>query len=290
MSTTRTIAFATCVDEPHLVSDDRLLIAPLRALGFSVVPLVYDRDPLPPDLAGIVVRSCWDYHRQPDLFLNWLAAVEARGIPVWNPPAALRWNLDKHYLRELAAAGIDVPRTIFIPRGPGPYLSQLLAEHRFHEVVVKPAVSLSAYRTFRCDPTTAADHQTDFAEALADGAVLVQAFVPAVQTAGELSLVFLDRRYSHAVRKRPRAGDFRVQADHGGTRETCEPPAWILARAEACLAAVPGPLLYARVDGIEHDGTFSLMELELIDPVLFLAHAADAPQRLAEAIAGRVHA
>ena len=180
----RTIAFATCIDEPHLIADDRLLIAPLRALGFNVVPLIYDRDPLPPDLAAIVIRSCWDYHRQLELFRGFLANIEARGIPVWNPPAVLRWNLDKHYLRELAAAGISIPRTVFVPRGPAPALADLLATHGFTDVVVKPAVSLSAYRTFRSHPARAAADQPGFAEALADGAVLVQAFVPAVETAG----------------------------------------------------------------------------------------------------------
>lgn len=284
----RTIALATCADEPHLHSDDRLLIAPLRALGFEVVPLIYDRDPLPPDLAAVVIRSCWDYHRQLDVFRNFLANLEARGVAVWNPPAVLRWNLDKHYLRELASAGVTVPRTVYVPRGPAPALADLLTTHGFHDVVLKPAVSLSAYRTYRSHPARAAADQPRFAEALADGDVLLQDFVPAVATAGELSLVFLDRRYSHAVRKRPRPGDFRVQTDHGGTREPCDPPAWIVERAAACIAHIPGPLLYARVDGIEVDRDFILMELELIDPVLFLAYHPDAAQRLATAIAVHV--
>jgi len=284
----RTIAFATCADEPHLISDDRLLIAPLRAHGFTIVPLVYDRDPLPPDLAAIVIRSCWDYHLQPDVFLGFLAAVEPRQVPIWNPPSILRWNLDKHYLGELAAAGVSVPHTIYVPRGPAPALADLLAEHHLTDVVLKPAISLSAHRTWRSDPTQAAAHQSTFAEALAHGDMLVQPFVSAVESEGELSLVFLERVYSHAVRKRPRPGDFRVQADHGGTREAVEPPAWIVERAAACLTHIPGPLLYARVDGIATDGEFQLMELELIDPVLFLAYHPAAPQRLADAIATRI--
>lgn len=284
----RTIAFATCADEPHLIADDRLLIAPLRAHGFTVVPLIYDRDPLPPDLAAIVIRSCWDYHLQPDVFRGFLAAVEPRQVPIWNPPDILRWNLDKHYLRELATAGVAVPRTLYVPRGPAPALAELLAEHDFTDVVLKPAISLSAHRTWRSDPRQATAHQSTFAEALARGDMLVQAFVPAVESVGELSLVFLDRVYSHAVRKRPRPGDFRVQADHGGTREPIDPPTWVIERAAACLAHIPGPLLYARVDAIVTDDSFQLMELELIDPVLFLAYHPEAPQRLADAIAGRI--
>ena len=284
---TRTIGFLTS-DEVGLAEDDRRLVAPLERRGFKIVPLVWDAAPPAEPPAAIVVRSCWDYHRKQAAFKRWLAAAEQGPVPVWNPPAVLRWNLDKHYLRDLAARGVAIPRTVFVPQGAATSLAALLDEHGLAEVVVKPAVSLSAYRTWRSDPGQAGAHQAEFAALLADGAALVQGFVPEVLTAGELSLVFVEREFSHAVRKRPRAGDFRVQMDHGGTREPYTPPAWMITRAAACLDAVPGPLLYARVDGFEVDGELVLMELELLDPVLFFGVEPAAAERMAAAIAARL--
>lgn len=280
----QTIAFVTSAAEAPFTADDRLAIAPLERLGYAVVPLVWDAEPVPDGLAAVVVRSCWDYHVKVERFRGWLAELEGRGVTVCNPARVVRWNLDKFYLRELAAGGVQIPRTVFVPRGPAPALTELLAEHGIAEAVIKPAVSLSADRTWRCERAGAAGLQAAFAGVLAGGGALVQAFVPEVLTEGELSLVFFARRYSHAVRKRPRAGDFRVQVDHGGTREPCAPPEWVVARASECLALVDGPLTYARVDGIVVGDEFVVMELEVIDPVLFLGYAAEAPERFAAAI------
>ena len=283
----RTIAFATSSAEAPLTADDRLAVASLASLGYAVVPLVWDTGPLLDGLAGIVIRSCWDYHVKVAAFRTWLDELERREIPVWNPVHALRWNLDKLYLRELAAGGVAIPQTLFLSQGPALALSELLTTHGISQAVIKPSVSLSADRTFRVDARSTLGWQPAFEELLTSGRVLVQAFVPEVQTEGELSLVFFDRRFSHAVRKRPRAGDFRVQVDHGGTREPCTPPAWVVARAAECLALASGELPYARVDGIVVGDELVIMELELIDPVLFLAYAPGAAERFAEALAGR---
>lgn len=283
----RTIAFLTS-EGVGLAEDDQRLVAPLRQRGFEVIPLVWDGEAPTTEPAAIVVRSCWDYHRKPAAFLGWLDTVERGRTPVWNRPAVLRWNLDKRYLRELTARGVTVPRTVFVPQGPAPELARVLEEQGMAEVVIKPAVSLSAYRTWRSDPDQAPAHQDEFAASLAEGTVLVQAFVPEVLTEGELSLVFIERRYSHAVRKRPRSGDFRVQVDHGGTREAAAPPAWVIERAARCLGTIPVPLLYARVDGVVVGEEFVVMEMELLDPVLFLEFAAGAADGIADAIATRL--
>lgn len=278
------IAFVSAASEPPFNTDDAHAIAPLEARGHTVVPHVWDAGALPDDTAAVVVRACWDYHRKVTEFRAWLDTLEHHDVVVINAVSVLRWNLDKFYLRELADAGVPIPPTVFVPRGPAPSLVSLLAEHGFAQAVVKPAVSLSADRTWRCDVETAAAQQHDFAALLAGGGALVQAFVPEVQTDGELSVVFFEGRFSHAVRKRPRAGDFRVQADHGGTRASMTPSESIVAQAAECLARARRSPSYARVDGIVVGDTFVLMELELIDPVLFLAYAPAAAERFAAAI------
>lgn len=278
------IAFVSAATEPPFNSDDSHAIAPLQARGHQVVAHVWDAGPLPVEIDVVVVRACWDYHRKAPEFRAWLDALEEREVTAINRVSLLRWNLDKLYLRELADAGVPIPPTVFVPRGEAPDLGGLLVEHGFTQAVVKPAVSLSADRTWRCDRDTAAAQQHDFDALLATGGALIQAFLPEVQQDGELSVVFFDGEYSHTVRKRPKPGDFRVQAEHGGSRESCEPPTWVVAQAAEWLAHAPGSPSYARVDGIVVGDQFVLMELELIDPVLFLGYAAHAAERFAAAI------
>ncbi|HET8775092.1 MAG TPA: hypothetical protein VFP80_14925, partial [Thermoanaerobaculia bacterium] len=176
------IALVTWRGLPELAADDRLLRDALVRRGVDVRAVVWDD----PDAGwrsfdAIVVRSTWDYHKRLDEFRAWLDRME--GLPLWNPPAVLRWNTHKSYLFDLQARGIAIVPTLLVPRGQG--------------FIVKPAVSATAFRTER--------HETDCD-------VLVQPFVPEIVTDGELSFVFLGRRFSHAVRKRAASGDFRVQS------------------------------------------------------------------------------
>lgn len=287
----RTIAFATWQGLPDLTADDRLAVAPLATHGVRVVP--YDwQGPMPDGLDAVVLRSCWNYHLEEAAFRAWLDALEARGVPVLNPVAVARWNLEKGYLRALAARGVRLPTTAWVARGAATPLAELLDGHGLDHVVVKPSVSGTAYRTWRTSRERAAADEAAFAGLVADAGVLVQAFVPEVLVAGEVSLVFVRGAFSHAVRKRPAAGDFRVQSDFGGSRERFSPAPRLLAQAEHVLAAVAAELgqvgedlLYARVDGIEVDDAFVLMELEVLDPELYLAQDPAAPGRFADAIA-----
>jgi hypothetical protein len=174
---------------------------------------------------------------------------------------------------------------VWVERGAQIDLATLLRDHGLDAAVIKPVISLSAYKTWRTSLAEAQAHQAAFDQLVAEQGVMVQAFIADVTTQGELSLVFLGGSYSHTVCKRPRDGDFRVQADFGGTRAAMVPPAHVLAQAQAIVELVREPLLYARVDGIDVGDRFLLMELELIDPVLFFAYDHAAPQRFAEALA-----
>lgn len=280
----RTLAFATFDQEPTLVEDDRRVEPLLKARGIRLIPWVWDRDPMPKDLAGVVVRSCWDYHIKTAAWRRWLDALDAQPIPVANPSDVLRWNLDKHYLRELEARGAILPQTCFVSQGDPRPLEQILEEQGLDHAVVKPTISLSAHQTWRTDRQLAPSQAQAFAQLVQARDVMVQAFVPEVLTSGELSMIFLGGQYSHTIQKVPKAGDFRVQGDFGASRLRIEPSPHLLDQARAILQAVPKPLLYARVDGIPVDGQFVLMELELIDPYLFLEFDEAAPPRLADAI------
>jgi glutathione synthase/RimK-type ligase-like ATP-grasp enzyme len=281
-----TILFATSAEFSGLTDDDRSAADALRGRGFRVRPLVWSDRAAVGD-ATVVVRSAWDYHLRPDEFLAWIDALAAAGARLVNPAPTLRWNLHKRYLLELAADGVAIPPTELVPRGATTTLRTIAARLDADRLVVKPAISLSASGTWRTHITD--DAEPRFAAQREGADLLVQRYVPDV-TDGELSLVYFAGRYSHCVRKLPAPGDFRVQAEFGGTRQPWRPDAAALATADRIVARHAADAVYCRVDGIVTAAGFVLMELELIDPVLFFAHDPAAVDRFAAALAARIAA
>jgi hypothetical protein len=283
------VALATCSALPDLDDDERLVIPALAALGVDAVPLVWD-DPSAawdePDL--VVIRSTWDYSDRRDEFLRWAASLRC----VLNPLPVLTWNTDKVYLRDLAAAGIAVVPTVWIePGAPANPIS--LPDG---EVVVKPAVSSGARNTSRYRAREELAVRSHVDRLIAAGrTVMVQPYVTSVDHAGETALIFLDGSFSHSVRKGP-----LLQGD-GGTEDLLWVPEQIsagdagddeLLLAEHALDAVPfdrDDLLYARVDVVRGpDGLPMVLEVELAEPSLFLAHGESAARQLAAGIARRL--
>jgi hypothetical protein len=280
-----TIGLATCRKVPDLTPDDRLLASEVRRRGAEVVSVLWDDDSVDWGVFdSLVLRSVWDYHHRVDEFRAWLDRLERARVRVWNPIPMVRWNLHKSYLEELAGAGIPVVPTVRLARGSLADLGALLAEKGWARAVVKPAISASAHETWLLEIAEAGERQARFAALLAERDLLVQRFEPAVRERGEWSLLFFGGVYSHAMLKRPGAGDFRVQEELGGSSTLTEPPEGLVEQAQRILARWSEPPLYARVDGIDLDGTFTLMELELIEPVLFLGSHPQAPARLADAL------
>jgi glutathione synthase/RimK-type ligase-like ATP-grasp enzyme len=203
---------------------------------------------------------------------------------VWNPPATVLANLDKRYLADVAAAGIEIVPIAYVERGRTQSLRTVLERHNWTGAVVKPAVSASAFGTWRTSVEAAGADQGRFDEDVMQRALLVQPFAEEVVTSGEWSIVFFDGEYSHAVLKKPASGDFRVQEELGGHPEPRNPSRHIVEQARRVLSFAPTRLLYARVDGIERDGRFVLMELEINEPFLYLASSSGAGKRFADAI------
>lgn len=286
---TRPIALATHRGLPELAPDDRLLGPALARRGLPSFAAVWDDPSIPwGEVGAVVVRSTWDYHRRTAEFLAWIARVEDLGVTILNPPATLRWNHDKRYLRDLADAGADiVPTAWILPEEPRA-LGDVLADRGWDRAVVKPAISASAHETFLVDGASLSESESAWSRLLRQGVVLVQPFIEEVANEGEWSLCFFSGAFSHAVCKRPLAGDFRSQAEFGGELRVAEPPSGSVEAARRLLDASQRRWIYARVDGVMVGGRFLLMELELIEPGLFLDLEPEAPGRFAGAIAAEV--
>ncbi len=252
---------------------------------------VVDWDDAGIDWAGfalVVVRSVWDYTRRRGELLDWAARVAALA-PLANPPEILRWNSDKRYLLDLARAGVPVvPTTIAAPGEPVAWPEG--------EVVVKPTVSAGSIDTDRYPRARRAEARAHVARLHADGrTAMVQPYLSAVESRGETALVFLDGAMVHAVRKGPMLMPGLVTVGGLFVEEDIRPAMAGSAErrvAEQTLAAIPGrdaPLLYARVDVVfSDDGEPLVLELELVEPSLFLAYAPGVADALVRAIARRV--
>jgi glutathione synthase/RimK-type ligase-like ATP-grasp enzyme len=279
------VAFVTCERLPDLHDDDRLVATALQHRGFHLTPAVWtDAEVEWRQFASVVIRAAWDYHLDAARYAAWLHRCDTEQVNLWNPAAAVLANIDKRYLAGFADAGVPIVPIEYVARGQRQSLRTLLERRNWTRAVVKPAVSASAFGTWRTSLATAAADQARFEEEAMVRALLVQPFADEVVTAGEWSIVFFDGAYSHAVLKTPASGDFRVQEELGGRGEPRDPPAAIVEQARRVLAHAGTPLLYARVDGIERDGTFLLMELEVNEPFLYIASSSGASERFADAI------
>jgi glutathione synthase/RimK-type ligase-like ATP-grasp enzyme len=277
------VALATFRELPAIAPDDAPVADALRRSGVAVSAAIWDDPGIDwRSFDTVVIRSTWDYHLRPAEYAAWVRQFTAGGTRLWNPPGAVLWNVHKGYLADLARWGITVAPTEHVTGGTASDLRSVLARRGWDEAVVKPAVSVGAVGTWRA--FLAAPDEARFAEQVRAADLLIQPYLPEVESAGEWSLVFLDGAYSHAVRKRPAPGDFRVQEHLGGTAERAEPSAGLITQAAAAVAAVDGPLLYARVDGVERGGCLLLTELEITEPYLYLGMADGAADRFAEAI------
>jgi glutathione synthase/RimK-type ligase-like ATP-grasp enzyme len=284
------VALLTCAELPRLAlegpppeldPDSELLLPALESLGAQAEPAVWNDPEL--DLSRFdvaVLRSTWDYHEHAREFRDWVARAAAQ-TELWNRPRTVTWNMDKRYLRALEQAGVPVVPTLWASGGDD--VERPLREREWGEVVVKPAVDLAARNLVRTDGAGAAREVRARA-----GQLLVQPYLPSLEAEGELSLAFVDGDLLHAIRKRPASGDFRVQPQYGGSAEVVEPPAEAVEVARRALGCAPEPWLYARVDMVRGlDGSLCVIELELIEPLLFLAWSAGSTDRLARAICAR---
>ncbi len=221
----------------------------------------------------------WGYHRDHGRWMQACATWEAGGVRMLNPPSVLGWNSDKSYLGRLADQGVAIPDTIWVDGPTQGHADAAFDRFGTDRIVVKPRVSGGAYKTLRLS-------RGERMDGAPEGPAMIQPYLPTIESEGETSLLFFGGRLSHAVGKRPVAGEFRVQVQYGGGYTAlAEPPAGALALAEQTLAAIGEDLLYARIDmARDAECGWLLMEAELIEPDFYLGSAPEGGRRFAEAV------
>jgi glutathione synthase/RimK-type ligase-like ATP-grasp enzyme len=260
-----------------------LLVAALEQQSINVVVSPWDNETDWGSVPLVVVRSPWDYTDAHEEFLSWARSVAA-ATQLVNPLEVLEWNSHKSYLLALASAGVSTVATTLVRRGASDAdQARALATYP-GEIVIKPAVSVGAIGALRAasDSLAAVSHLASLTSA---GDVLVQPLALAVLADGESSLIYFGGQFSHAIRKLPADGDYRVQEHHGGRVVPHVPTDDEFAVAAATLAAAPAATAYARVDLVQVDGSAAIMELEAIEPQLFLDHDVGAAARFATHLA-----
>jgi hypothetical protein len=281
------VLFATYGAQPGLTEDDQHFARALERRGVQVCAAAWD-DPAAAwsSAAAVVIRSTWDYHLRRADFLTWVARVSA-ATTLYNDARAVRWNSHKSYLAEIARRGVPVIDTVFASVGSNLDLTAVAREHGWRDVVVKPAVSASAHETRRFDVPDRAEGQAHLDRLLATRDVMVQPHLAALAEQGELSLLFARGRFTHAVRRRSALVDGHVMpksAPADAPAAAIECAARVLEAAGALTGVSPNEMLYSRVDLAATGSDCVLLELELIEPSLFLVHAPNEAEAFAAAL------
>lgn len=283
------LALATCADLPSWEVDDEPFHRALAGLGVEVDRPIWS-DPSVDWSAfdACLIRTTWDYQDRLAEFLVW-AARAAAATRLFNPLDIVRWNTHKGYLLELAGRGIEIVPTVLLAAGSRPDLGRLLDERGWRRAFLKPAVGATSRETLPFDRSDLRPAEAHLERLLPAEDLLLQPYLDRVETEGERSLIHLDGRLSHAVRKVPVAGDYRVQDDFGARDERVEATAAERDLARRTLESLGRTLLYARVDLLNGpDGRPLLGELELVEPSLFFRHAPEAAGWLARSILDRI--
>ncbi len=282
----RRVAFLTLSNPAGFVIDDDLAIAPLAKRGWQVETLPWNRPGVDwRRYELVVIRSTWDYQHHAEKFLAVLETIERSGTRLENGSETARWNMAKTYLRELAMHGVEIVPTFWRDRlGPGE-LAPLFEELRSDEGVIKPVMSANAEGAWRLDRALVRERAPEIEAYFANRPLMLQPFERSIVEEGEYSMIYLNGVHSHSILKVPKRGDFRVQEEHGSEIILIKPEPALLAAGNAAIAAIGQKLLYARADLVRSGDGFRVMELELVEPSLYLRADPAAPDRFADAIA-----
>jgi glutathione synthase/RimK-type ligase-like ATP-grasp enzyme len=252
-------------------NEDDTLINFLNSKGLAITKEIWNDEKVKwenYDLA--ILKSPWDYFDLIEDFYAWLNKLQKLNIKLLNPIDIVKWNADKHYLKDIEDAGLMVTPSIFLTKGDKVNLQDYFIKLESQKIIVKPSVSGGSKNTFKVTAANANEINEKLKSLIEIEDFIVQPFLTAIEETGEWSFVFFGGNFSHALLKKAAEGDFRVQATFGGTVHPQQPPQNLVNSAQKYVNQFAKECLYARVDGTIVNNSFMLMELELIEPFLFL--------------------
>lgn len=269
----------------NVLDEDELVLKALTSKGLKVLRKSWDDSDFDWNCAKVLLfRTTWDYFERFSEFAPWLHKVSQQCTLV-NPREVLYWNIDKHYLKDLRAKGINIPPTEFIAKGEQASLLRIMENNGWKQAVVKPCISGAGRHTYKLEESNLEDIQAIVDTLLNEEAMMIQEFQKHIVDQGEASIVVIGGRYTHAVLKKAKEGEFRVQDDFGGSVHAYTPTAEEVDFARSCVQASGHDLTYARVDIFrDNRGQLCLAELELIEPELWFRMNKNAADVLAETL------
>lgn len=282
---TRRCAFLTMDDTAGWSIDADLAIEPLQRLGWAIETVPWrQKDRVWSRFDAVYIGTPWDYPDDAAGFVEVLESIERAGPVLVNPLSLVLWNLSKTYLRDLEARGVAIVPSHWHDALTADMIDSFFDAWRSACIIVKPVVSTNANDTFLLTRDLDGDTRQALLRTFRARGFMVQPFIGGIQAEGEFSLFYIGGAFSHAIRKTPKAADFRVQEEHGARIVAVDPEQRLIDCADSVLARVDPAPVYARCDFVrDDDGAFLLMELELIEPSLYLRMDDAAPARFAAA-------
>ncbi|ARS40868.1 hypothetical protein CA265_14880 [Sphingobacteriaceae bacterium GW460-11-11-14-LB5] len=258
-------------DSTTVESEDDKLLHFLKEKGLDIEKVIWNDPNINwEDYSLAILKSPWDYFDLIEEFYSWLNQLEAKKVKLLNPVETVRWNANKLYLQEIEAAGLMITPSFFIQNQKSVSLEDFFEKFNTDKLIVKPCVSGGAKNTFKVTVDDVKEVNQKLNQLIQHEDFIVQPFLPEILESGEWSFIFFNGGYSHSLIKQAKPGDFRVQPAHGGSVHPQKPNEELVATAQQYVTLFAKDCLYARVDGTFVNGEFLLMELELIEPFLFL--------------------
>ena len=278
------IAILTCEKLPDLNPEDQKIIPALAKHNIEAIAAIWNDKTINwNDFDYLIFRNTWDYFEKETEFKIWLNQIAQMEIKTLNPIAIIKQNIHKFYLREMEHQGITILPTVFIDKTSNLNLADLIPAH-WKKAVLKPAFSAGSYLTEVFEISEIQAISEKYKSIAAEKELLLQEFMPEIQTLGETSFIFFNKKFSHAVNKKPVDGDFRVQSLYGGQYTLVQPEVELIEKAQKIVDSLPKDLLYARVDGILKENELYLMEIECIEPDLYFELSENSLDRFVAAI------
>jgi len=252
----------------ELFEEDNLLLQGFEAQGFQAQSVVWSRPHIDWNQFDVaLIRSTWDYLDEQERFLHVLSQIETSSCRLFNPLAAVRWNIDKRYLFDLEKWGVPIVPTYLASHVEIDTLHRLFVEAQVPTVILKPTIGLGGSHSYRVPLDELHHTLTALSVNQPQREYLIQPFIESIVTEGEWSFIYFNRQLSHVLLKKPAPHDYRVQGIYGGTVQPDKPLACDLLQAEAVIAKLPFDVLYARLDFVRVGSHLSVIEIELIEPI-----------------------